>query len=224
MAVSTPVRFTPWLFLLPDCHLHWPAMARWVMLFMLMRRDGEAAAVVVWCHGTPWCCDDDYSLEFRAKWTTRDDAGRRRPASSSTAFSVSSNLSEISLRFAEIFPRYFEMSRWGLHVRAWKRWLLTFCVLRIKADGKSHCAKDVTKCQYGVLEDWLFCMGFMRRSIKVTSGPRYKNECGIYIVVSVKKEIVNEIWHNGILLIGSFIFLCKHKWGHIHTVFTVPST
>jgi hypothetical protein len=27
-AVSTTVRFTPRLFLKPDCHLHWPAMAR----------------------------------------------------------------------------------------------------------------------------------------------------------------------------------------------------
>jgi hypothetical protein len=42
-------------------------------------------------------------------------------------------------------------------------------------------------------------LGFVWQSIKVTSGPRYKNECGIYSQCK-KKEIVNEKWHNGILM------------------------
>jgi hypothetical protein len=132
--VSATVRFMPWLFLLPDCHLHWPAMAWWLMLFMLMRQDGEAAAVMVWCHGTPWCCHDDDSLSFWEKWTTRDDAGRRRTASSSAVFSVWPNLTEISLRFAEILSRYFDISRWGIYVRAWKT--MTFDILHVTR--KSH--------------------------------------------------------------------------------------
>jgi hypothetical protein len=40
-------------------------------------------------------------------------------------------------------------------------------------------------------------------------------------IVSVKKEIVNEKWHNGILMDRFFFCANSHKWGpHIHTVFS----
>jgi hypothetical protein len=133
-------------------------MARWLMQFMLMRRDGEAAAVMVWCHGTPWCCHDDDSLSFWEKWTTRDDVVQHRPVRFFPCDQISLRSHWDLLRFS---PAISTSLAEDYTCKSGKQWLLTFCMLRVKVMQMVVVLLQYVCCRLPGYR-WSYCLLFLR--------------------------------------------------------------